>query len=136
MNNLYIRTVLFISIKSCVYSLLLLTTGWIFGRRIPDMMYAILFYCVYAILTFVFSEWIFEGVVRPIKLASVILIGYVIDMLVASSFFSWYFERNTFLDQPWSSYLLSFVVFAVMSIGAYVFKKRMLALRRVSEGLA
>jgi hypothetical protein len=137
MKNTYLRTVLFSGLKSSVYSVLLLATGWIVTDRMSPIAYSIVFCCVYTVLTFIFAELIFSGQkIHFLHLTGILVLGYIVDALVSISFFSWYYERNMFLEQSFASLWIFIVLYLVSTVGAYLLKKRMSAMRGLSEGLA
>lgn len=138
MKNVYIRTSVFTVIRSIVYAIALLVTGFIVGKSLSALTYAIIFGCVYAVLTFIFAEWIFLGErLRIVHLIGVVVLGYLIDTIVTIALFSWYFDRNMFLEQTVQGNIVFALIYSISMIGGYVLKKRMAALRGgLAEGLA
>ena len=127
-----------ISLKSISYNLILLVSGLIIGTKLSAFVYAIIFACVYTVLTFLFGEWIFTGSrIKPLPLAGLLVAGYAMDALISISFFSWYQSRNLFLEQTALSHLLFGGLYLISMMGAYILKKRMAALNGgLAEGLA
>lgn len=138
MKSFFLRASVLIALKSITYNLLLLVTGLIVASRLSALAYSILFACVYAVLTFVFAEFVFTGdrLRLPVFLA-VLIFGYVLDALISISFFSWYYDRNLFLEQTAGTHVIFGMIYLVAMSGAYVLRKRMKALRGgLAEGLA
>lgn len=136
MKNIFLRTSVFIALKSTVYNTLLLLVTWVVRDRIPAIAYGIMFGSIYAILTFLTAEWIYIGNrLKVVVLAGQIVLGYMIDTLICIAFFSWYYDENLFLKQTLSTHLIYGSIFVVSMFGAYVLKKRSVAMNGGVEGL-
>lgn len=138
MKNVYLRASVFTAIRSIAYTIALLVTGFVIGKNISALTYSIIFGCVYAVLTFLFAEWIFlGGRLKVVHLIGVIVVGYIVDSIVSIALFSWYFDRNMFMEQTVQGHLVFALIYTISMIGGYVLKKRMTALRGgLAEGLA
>lgn len=136
MKNVFLRVSIFSGLKSSAYNLIMLITGLIVGAKMSAMMYSIVFACLFVVMTFVFAEWIFTGArIKTVPFIGVLVLGYVIDTLISIAFFSWYYDRNLFLEQALQTHLIYGGLYLISMIGAYVLKKRMTALRGGVEGL-
>lgn len=136
MKNMYLRVALFTGLKSSAFNLIMLITGFIVAAKMSAMMYSIVFACLFMVMTFVFAEWIFTGVrIKIVPLIGMLILGYVVDTLISIAFFSWYYDRNLFLEQAIQTHLIYGGLYLISMMGAYILKKRMTAMRGGVEGL-
>lgn len=137
MKNIFLRTLLFIALKSAAYNVLFLLITWVVRDRIPAIAYGIAFGSIYAVMTFLFAERVYLGNrLKPWVLLLQIPFGYIVDALVCISFFSWYFGENIFLAQRVSTHVIYGLIFVISMFGGYVLKKRAVAMNGGVEGLA
>lgn len=135
-KNIFLRAFGITTIKNLLFIILMIVGLFVFGDKVSTAFFTAIFYAVYFLNTFLFSEWMFTGVRIPALPLGVIVIGtYLWDALVSISVFSWLVQRNIFASQELLGNLVVFAIHAAAMLAAYTIRKRLHASSGMTEGL-
>lgn len=124
------------TLKSIVYIILAIIGILFLASQLPPMLYLAIFYLLFFINTFLFSEWIFRKQdVRTLEVVSVIVITYIWDVLFISMFFTWLVDINIFAQQDAVQHLIFGTMHAIAMYAVYYIRKRFAAKSGLAEGL-
>lgn len=124
------------TVKSIVYIMAAIAGILFLASAIPPLVYLTIFYILFFVNTFVFSEWIFKGQdIRTLDLAASILATYLWDVLFISLFFVWLVDINMFAQQDALQHLVFGTIHGVSMYSAYYIRKRFAAKLGLAEGL-